>query len=335
MALAILDPAPHSTTPLALPSAESAGPARDITYAHAARSRPGQALIRTVENATGRIGLIRRAAGYEHELAEGRDLWRVLMDRYGLRLDVLRGALGNIPARGPLVVVANHPYGILDGLVMGHILSAVRGGDFRIMAHHVFRQSEALERVILPINFDPTPQARQQNLRTRAEAIRYLRAGGAVGIFPGGTVSTANRPFGRPLDPAWRGFTARMIAKSGASVVPIWFEGENSRLFQLASHLNYTMRMALLVREFRRRTDRPVRLAIGQPISARELSQYGGQTKQMMDFLRHKTYELSPKGPNPAPLGYEFEAHHRRAEQAHGGWRVRFGPWRADGAGRA
>jgi putative hemolysin len=307
MSLAILDPV---VRPLraALPPA---GIAREITYAHSAQSRPGQAFIRVMENATGRLSLIRRAAGYEAEVGAGGDFWRVMADRFGLRLELLSGALDLIPREGPVVVVANHPFGILDGLVMGHILSGARGPAFRILAHQVFRKAEALNRVILPVDFSGTRAAVETNLATRAEAISFLRAGGAVGIFPGGTVSTAPRPFGQPMDPVWRAFTARMIHKSGATVVPVWFDGANSRLFQVASHLHYTLRMALLVREFRRRVDRPVRLAIGAPIGP-EVLRGLGDGKEMMDFLRRRTYGLSPKPLDPGALGYEFEEHHKR-----------------------
>lgn len=307
MPLAILDPSARPA-PATLPPP---GVAREISYAYSARSRPGQTFIRVMENATGRLGLIRRAAGYEAEVGEGRDFWRVMADRFGLRLDLIAGSLDLIPREGPVVVVANHPYGILDGLVMGHILSGTRAGDFRILAHQVFRKAEALNRVILPIDFSGTREAVETNLATRATAIRYLKAGGAVGIFPGGTVSTAPSPFARPMDPVWRAFTARMIQKSGATVVPIWFDGANSRLFQVASHLHYTLRMALLVREFRRRVDRPVRLAIGAPITPAEMAHLG-DGKEMMDFLRRRTYGLSPKPLDPTALGFEFEEHHRR-----------------------
>lgn len=307
MSLAILDAPPRPAAPRLPP----AGVAREITYAHSAATAPGRAVIRAMENATGRLRVIRRAAGYEAEVAAGADFWRVMTDRFGLRLDVVAGSLDLIPREGPLVVVANHPYGILDGLVMGHVLSGARPGAFRILAHQVFRRAAALERVILPIDFAGTRAATEANLATRAAAIGYLRAGGAVGIFPGGTVSTAPRPFGRPMDPVWRAFTAQMIRKSGATVVPIWFEGANSRLFQIASHLHVTLRMALLVREFRRRLDGPVRLAIGAPIAPEALRDMG-DGKEMMDFLRRRTYALSPKPLDPGLLGHEFEDHHRR-----------------------
>lgn len=285
--------------------------AREISYAHSAQTRPGRALIRSVENLTGRLRLIQRASGYDAEVARGRDFWQVMVERYGLSLDVVGGSLSDIPADGPLLTVANHPYGILDGLVMGHILSLVRG-DFRILAHRVFRKAEDLDRVILPISFDETREAMRLNLETRKTALDYLGQGGAIGIFPGGTVSTAQKPFGRAMDPGWRNFTAKMIAKSDAAVVPIYFEGANSRLFQLASHLHNTLRMALLIAEFRARVDTPVRLVVGKPIERARLEPYKKDPTAMMEFLRAETYRLSPKPLKSIGYGHEFEKKHRR-----------------------
>jgi len=283
---------------------------REISYSSSARSRGGRAIIRAVENVTGRISLIRRARGYEHEVAAGRDFWQVMVERYGITLDVVGGSLTNIPANGPLVLIANHPYGILDGLMMGHILSVVRG-DFRILANSVFKKAEDLNRIVLPVDFDETREAMRTNLETRATALRYLADGGAIGVFPGGTVSTAAKPFSRPMDPGWRNFTAKMIARSGATVVPIYFDGANSRLFQLASHVHYTLRMALLIKEFRARVDEPVRVVVGEPVNAVKLAALRSDPKGMMDFLRRETYALSPRPLGTLDYGYEFEDKYR------------------------
>ncbi|AJE46290.1 lysophospholipid acyltransferase family protein [Celeribacter indicus] len=298
--------------------------ARDITYAHSARSRTGRVLIRLMENATGRMALIRRAEGYDREVAAGRDFWAVMVERYGLELEIARGRLDDIPREGPLVVVANHPYGILDGLMLGHILS-VRRPEFRILAHRVFRKAEDLERVILPVSFEETKEAVALNLATRRAAVDLLGAGGCIGIFPGGTVSTAARPLGRPMDPGWRAFTAKMVAKSGATVVPVYFDGANSRLFQLASHLHGTLRMGLLIREFRARTGAPVRVAIGRPIPAAELARFRGDPKMLMDFLRAETYALSPTPLADPGLGFEFEEKHRPGARGRAGGAPRKG----------
>ena len=288
--------------------------ARDISYASSAETKGGRAVIRVMENATGRLRLIRKARGYAEEVAEGADFWRVIADRYKLDLKVTGGSLANIPERGPLILVANHPYGILDGLMMGRILSERRGGDFKVLANHVFRKSPDLERVILPISFDETKEAARQNLETRKEALRYLNAGGAMGVFPGGTVSTSARPFSRPMDPKWRNFTAKMIAKSDATVVPVFFEGANSRLFQLASHLHQTLRMGMLIREFRARVGSDVRVVIGEPIPKAELDAHKGDAKSCMDFLRKATYDLSQSPIASDQFGHEFEARYKRKD---------------------
>lgn len=284
--------------------------AREISYAHSVKTRSGRTVVRLLENTTGRLRLIKRAKGYEDEVAQGRDFWQVMVDRYGLSLDLVGGALSNIPSEAPVILIANHPYGILDGLMMGHILSQARG-DFRILANSVFRKAEDLNRIVLPISFDETREGVQTNIATRKTALDYLEQGGAIGVFPGGTVSTAERPFGRPMDPMWRSFTARMIAKSNATVVPIYFDGHTSRLFQIASHLHSTLRLGLLIKEFKKRVDTPVRVVIGEPIGRDVLNPIAKDSKQMMDFLRKATYELNPNPVKSFNFGYEFEDRHR------------------------
>lgn len=284
---------------------------RDISYAYGAQTRGGRVVVRLMENTTGRLRLIKRAKGYEDEIAAGRDFWDVMVERYGLSLEIARGSLDAIPRTGPLVLVANHPYGILDGLMMGHILQSTRG-DFRILANSVFKRAEEVNRIVLPISFDETKEAVALNIQTRKDALRYLADGGAIGVFPGGTVATSAKPFSQPLDPRWRSFTARMIQKSGATVVPIYFEGHTSRLFQIASHMHNTLRLGLLIKEFRKRVDTPVRVIVGDPICEDALAPYAKDGKAMMEFLRKATYELAPDAvPNPAALGYEFEERHR------------------------
>jgi putative hemolysin len=283
---------------------------RDITYAGSARTRAGQTLIRLLENASGRHSLIRRAAGYEADIAKGRSFWQVIPERYGLSLDITGGSLTNIPTSGPLVLISNHPYGILDGLMLGHMLDA-RRSEFRLLANAVFRRAEALDRVLLPIDFAESKAALQTNLTSRKTALDLLARGGAIGVFPGGTVSTSAKPFSQPMDPSWRNFTAKMITKSKATVVPVYFAGHNSRLFQLASHLHSNLRLALLLKEFKARIDEPVRVVIGSPIPAADLAAFQANPAQMMDHLRRLTYALSPKPLSSYDLGYEFEARYK------------------------
>ncbi len=278
---------------------------REISYAITAKSRKGRVLIRSIENTTGRLRLIHRARGYDKDINAENNFWDVVTRRYGLSLEVVSGALSNIPAEGPVVVISNHPYGILDGLMMGKILSTARK-DFRILAHKVFSKAEEISASILPISFDGTRDAMAMNLNTRKDALKYINEGGAVGIFPGGSVSSPQRMFSRPMDPEWGTFGAKMISRSNAVVVPVFFEGFNSRRFHVAGRMSRTLRTALLVNEFKRRINKPVKIAVGQPLSRDALEAYAKDPRALMDFLRDATYDLSSKPINTNEYGREF-----------------------------
>ena len=266
--------------------------ARDISYATSANGLMGELFIRSIENITGRIGLIKRAKDYDKEVEKGRNFWEVIVERYNIEMNIVEGSLDDIPERGPVVIVSNHPFGILDGLLLGFILSKTRK-DFKIIANRVFRKAKDLDDVILPISFEENREGNIQNINTRNEAIRFLKSGGIVGIFPGGTVATSAKLFSRPLDPFWKRFTSKLILKSDATVVPIFFGGSNSRLFQIASHLSYNLRMALLIREFGRKVDRKVDVAIGKKIGSKYLQKYSKDLDGMMEYLRFQSYALS------------------------------------------
>ena len=105
--------------------------ARDISYSSSAKSKAGRAVIRSIENMTGRIRLIKKAKNYENEVALGRDFWEVILEKYKISLNLMGGSLNNIPKKGPVVVVANHPFGVLDGLVISWPPPLQRAGRFR------------------------------------------------------------------------------------------------------------------------------------------------------------------------------------------------------------
>ena len=285
---------------------------KDITYSNSAKSITGKYAIKILENLTGRMGLIRRAQGYQQCSSYKNSFFQAMVQQYGVSMEITSGSLQNIPKVGPIILVANHPFGILDGLIMGFILSEVRA-SFKIMAHQVFGKSTELSEHIIPISFDDTGEAIDLNIASRKSAVTFLKSGGAIGIFPGGTVSTSKTLFSEPLDPIWRSFTARMISRSEATVIPIYFEGHNSRLFQLASHLNYNLRMALLMKEFKNRIDRPIKISVGRPIGYQELKRFSDNPKQMMKILRGKTYAMGTSKDNSreVPIGYEFEERYK------------------------
>lgn len=278
----------------------------EISYATAAKSRAGRALIRSVENLTGRPRLLRMALDYQREMQRGKSFWEVMLERYHLSLDLPGAGLANIPANGPLVCVANHPFGILDGLTFGAIMAESRG-DFKILANSVFVKAPEIEPHILPIDFAETREAMRLNISTRKVSLDYLRNGGCIGVFPGGTVSTGRTFYKRAYDPEWKTFTAKMIQQSEAAVVPMFFEGQNSRLFQVASHVSDLLRLALLLNEFDNRVGEPVRVVIGAPIERDVIDSYKGDPRGLMSFLRRHTYELSPTPIATTEIGKQWD----------------------------
>lgn len=282
-----------------------------ISYASSGRSRAERIFIRTLENLTGRQKLLRRARRHLGPVPTHVSFWEEMVRLFGLKLNITKGALDLIPENGPLLLVSNHPFGILDGLFMGYILSATRP-DFRILANDVFAVAPQITDIILPVSFDATADAVRTNLATRKTAIGYLNSGGAIGVFPGGTVSTSLRPFGLPADPGWRSFTAKLISKTDPTIVPIFFDGQNSRRFQVLSRVHSSLRLGLMINEFKRRIDDHVDLCIGTPLKLADLGDVADNGHAIMDALRARTYDLSG---SRRDYGYEFEPIHKRNQR--------------------
>ncbi|MCI4665621.1 MAG: lysophospholipid acyltransferase family protein [Neomegalonema sp.] len=294
------------STPTPLPSGQlDPGGPETITYASGARTRAGRAMIKSIENLTGRPRLLRLAADYQREIEQGYSFWEVMCRRYRVTLDLPGPGLANIPPDGPLVCVANHPFGILDGLTFGLIMAQARK-DFKILANSVFVKAPEIEPHILPIDFAETREAMKLNIETRKEALSYLKKGGCIGVFPGGAVSTGKRFYTAPFDPEWKTFTAKLIQQSGAKVSPMFFDGRNSRLFQIASHVSDSLRLALLLSEFEKRVGAPVRAVIGAPIPQAVIDGYKGDARGLMAFLREHTYSLSPTPIRRAEIGKQW-----------------------------
>jgi putative hemolysin len=197
-----------------------------------------------------------------------------------------------IPKAGPVLFVANHPYGVLDGVALGFLTQRVRP-ETRILTHSLLCQPPELKPHVLPIDFGGTRQAQANSLASRLEAQRLLRNGGAVAIFPAGGVATCRSPFGREaVDAPWHPFAAKLARTAKATVVPIYFPGQNSRVFQVASHLSYSLRIALLFRETANRLGAAVDVAIGRPIPYAELARFTDRRAMTLE-MRRRTLELA------------------------------------------
>ena len=152
----------------------------------------------------------------------------------------------------PTVMIANHPFGIGDGIAL-LALAEELGRPYRVFVDSRLLKIPEIRSFALPISFEATREARRTNLRSRQKAREFLVGEHTVVVFPAGAVATAEWPFGRAMERPWKNFTARLVQASGANVMPFYFEGQNSPVFHLASRLSTTLRLALLVSEFIRR----------------------------------------------------------------------------------
>ena len=196
-----------------------------------------------------------------------------------------------VPKTGPLMFVANHPFGVVDGIVLCDMALRVRG-DLRIMLHSLLCQDSQLAQFFLPIDFQETKKARKTNIRSKQLALEFLSQDIPVLIFPSGMVSTADKfGFGTVRDAPWTTFAAKIIREARATVVPIFFHGQNSRKFHVASHIGEPFRMAMLVHEAINKFGKTVEIEIGEPLTWERLADRGGR-QQLTDYLYQQVQSL-------------------------------------------
>jgi putative hemolysin len=271
------------------------------TFSYAAPDDPRlkRFVIRLIERMTGQPYLKWIYEDNRANPVPGENFWSAAIRRLELKLSYNAQALASWPKSGPLVVVANHPFGVLDGLIICQIVAQVRG-DFRVLTNAVLLRAEEVKTFLLPVDFGETDEALKTNLKTRAEAKNHLMKGGCLVIFPAGGVSTTPTIWHkRAVDTEWKNFTARMIGQAKAPVAPVYFDGQNSRLFQLASHVSMTLRLSLLFKEVRDKIGSEIRVRIGDLIPYERLAEINDR-QSFMDHLRHRTYALGADMPRPS-----------------------------------
>ncbi len=267
----------------------------NFSYAAPDDPRLKRLLIRAVERMTGQPHLKRLYDSHRKHPTPGETFWESAIRRLELNIVYNEEALAQLPRTGALVIVANHPFGVLDGLVISYLASKVRG-DFLVLTNSVLYRAQEIRRYLLPIDFAESKEALGTNLKSRAEAKAHLKRGGCLVIFPAGGASTAPKPWSRrAVDAEWKTFAAGVITHAKAPVVPIFFAGQNSRLFQVASHISMTLRLSLFFKEVYDKIGAEIRVRVGKLIPYEEIA--GLERKQFMDHLRRATYALESQLP--------------------------------------
>ena len=271
----------------------------DYLFSYATPSDPPlkRGVIRLVEKATGQPKLKAMYLDNQRHPRPNENFFQAAVRKLAIDVRYDADALAAIPKTGAVVVVANHPYGVLDGIVISWLISKVRT-DFLVLTNAVLMRAPEVNGFILPVDFSETEEALKTNIASRAAARAQLEKGGVVVVFPAGAVSTAPDKLGRKpaIDWRWQPFVSQLIQRSKADVVPIWFSGQNSRLFQIASHVSSTLRLSLIFHEVRARIGTALPVAIGAPVPFCELAAIKDR-QALADHLRDRVYALAKLAP--------------------------------------
>jgi putative hemolysin len=218
------------------------------------------------------------------------DLWGLALKQLRIGVNYDAAQLAKVPKEGPVVFISNHPFGVVDGLILGDLVSKTRS-RFVFLVNEVLTHDSRLADFLLPVDFHESKEAMRINLDTRARAIERIKQGEALAIFPSGGVATSPK-FGKPAeDLEWKRFVIKLIQGSKATVIPVFVEGQNSWLFQAASLLSYSLRLGFLIHEIRNKMGKTVKIKIGDPIPYSELESIKDR-QQLLDHLRDQVLNM-------------------------------------------
>lgn len=244
------------------------------------------------------VGILYRLSGIERvnrfydQLEALRDLefTSKALELLELQIEVDPAELERIPKEGAFITVSNHPYGAIDGITLIDLVTRQRP-DFRVMANFLLQRIPQLSNYFFGVNPFGEQTVESSNFRGTKEALLHLKAGKPIGIFPAGEVSTFNKDLRTITDGPWATQSIKLIQKAGVPVVPIYFDGKNSRLFHLLGVIHPTLRTLRLPAELMNKKGRTLRIRIGKPIAASEIASFDN-SEQLARFLRAKTYAI-------------------------------------------
>jgi putative hemolysin len=214
-----------------------------------------------------------------------------LLAEMRVRLQVGEADQARIPATGPVVVVANHPYGMLDGAILTVLLTRVRP-DVKVLTNFLLAEVPELQKHCIFVDSFQTDQSAESNRRALRQALAWLQQGGMLAMFPSGEVSHWQMPAAQIVDPVWNDMAVRLLRRTGATALPIYFCGHNGVGFQLMGMLHPKLRTAFLLPEFLQQEGKAVEVRLGSAIPADALESIPDD-REATDYLRWRTYLLA------------------------------------------
>ena len=269
-----------------------------FTFATAEVNRLGQLFIMITELLTGKLKLKKL---YDEYLAENRPpkfFWDDAVSKLNFTLKTFYQKDSYIPKTGKLIVIANHAFGVADGVSICSVISKVRQ-DYKMVTHKVLRQADAVKDKILPIDFNETKEALLTNISTRKEAEKVLLSDGVLVLFPSGRIATKKnlKKYTKADDGEWKQWVSKLILKTKSPVLPIFFDGQNSQWYHIANKLGLTFRYSLCMYELKRKIGDNIDMYFGNLISYDHMAKIG-DIREITSYLRSVTYSLDPQTKN-------------------------------------
>ncbi len=266
-----------------------------FTFATAEVSRFGQLFIMIMELLTGKLRLKKLYDEYLSENRPPKYFWDDAITKLNLTLKTNFQEGSYIPKKGRLIVIANHAFGVADGLSICSVISKIRQ-DYKMVTHKVLRQADAVKDKILPIDFNETKEAILTNINTRKEAEKVLLNEGVLVLFPSGRIATKKNlnKYTKADDGDWKQWVSKLILKTKTPVLPIFFDGQNSQWYHIANKLGLTFRYSLCMYELKRKIGDNIYMYFGCLISYDRLAKIGN-IKEITNYLRSVTYSLDPQ----------------------------------------
>ena len=266
----------------------------DFSYASKVEHNLAQRLIiKLIENLTGKRKLEKIYRDYASKPIEPKNFWNDILELMDIKIINKSRQSLHIPKKGRLMVIANHPFGIIDGLILCALVSKERS-DFKIMTHETLKFLPELETFILPVDFSSDKKSTiKQNIETAKKAKNHLLNNGVLIIFPSGSVSTAKSIKSEAKDDAWKSFPAKLIQQTKTNILPIYFDGKNGLLFHIfASKLNnQTLKYSSYIHETRKKIGKEIIIYSGNILMYNKVSHIEDRNV-LTDYLKDLTYNL-------------------------------------------
>jgi putative hemolysin len=266
-----------------------------FTFASAEVNLLSRQFIKVIELLTGKLKLKKLYDQYVLEDNPPENFWNDAVKKlqFKIQTNFQNGSI--IPKNGRLIIVANHAFGVADGVSLCSVLSNIRQ-DYKIITHKVLRQADAVKDKIIPIDFSQSRNAMLANINARKEAEKILHNEGVIVIFPSGQIATKEnlKLKTKANDGDWKQFVSKLIIKTKSPVLPSYFEGQNSHFYHIANKMGQTFRYSLLMYELTRKIGDTINLHFGKIIPFADFEKIGNLI-EITKYIRFKTYSLEPK----------------------------------------